>query len=97
MTAEDYQVAAACPTKPATILAFIGRTPYAEGDSRMSVRFGDGWEARLCSGDLLVDQPAEETEPNQLAAPKVEDVPPPDAPATGTPAIAQTVETPVRR
>ena len=102
MMAEDYRLAAACPTESETVFDFLGRAPYPDNDSRMSVRYPDGWEAQVCNGDLAFDQSTDIGEADQSAqtmAPIATEVPAPDAQTTATPkpTIRPTVEAPIRR
>ena len=59
MTTEDYRVAAACPTDPGTVFDFVGRPPYPDSRSNMSIRYSEGWEAQVCNGVLAYELPAE--------------------------------------
>lgn len=99
MMTEDYRVAAACPTDPETVFDFVRRLPYPDNRSNMSSRYQEGWEGRVCSGDLAYQQPAENgevTQPAQVAVPVVTEVPAPNAEPTPTPAVRPTVEPTVR-
>ena len=100
MMTEDYRLAAACPTDPGAVLGFLGRAPYPDNYSRMSVRYPDGWEAQVCNGDLAYDRSTGLVgvpDPAQTVAPLVAEVPTPDAQSTATPITQPTVEAPVRR
>lgn len=100
MMVEDYRVAATCPTKPGTVIAFIGRSPYGTDDSRMSIRFADGWEAQVCSGDRAYEQPTgpgEVEEPTPAVTRVVAELSPPNTQSTATPEVQPTVGVPVRR
>ena len=100
MMTEDYRLAAACPTDPGAVLGFLGRAPYPDNYSRMSVRYPDGWEAQVCNGDLAYDRSTGLVgvpDPAQTVAPLVAEVTVPDAQATATPITQPTVEAPVRR
>ena len=102
MMTEDYRLAAACPTESETVFDFLGRAPYPDNDSRMSVRYPDGWQAQVCGGDLAFDQSTDIGEADQSAqtmAPIATEVPAPDAQTTATPkpTIRPTVEAPIRR
>ena len=97
MMTEDYRLAAACPTETETVFDFLRRAPYPDNDSRMSVRYLDGWEAQVCSGDLAYDQSpdlAEVTEPAKGGVPIVAKIPAPDTQATVRPRIQPTREVP---
>ena len=97
MMTEDYRLAAACPTDPGAVLGFLGRAPYPDNYSRMSVRYPDGWEAQVCNGDLAYDRSTGLVgvpDPAQTVAPLVAEVPTPDAQATATPITQPTVEAP---
>ena len=88
MMTEDYRLAAACPTDPGAVLGFLGRAPYPDNYSRMSVRYPDGWEAQVCNGDLAYDRSpglVGVPDPAQTVAPLVAEVTVPDAQATATP------------
>ena len=67
MMTEDYRLAAACPTESETVFDFLGRAPYPDNDSRMSVRYPDDWEAQVCSGDLAFDQSTDLAEVSEPA------------------------------
>ena len=102
MMAEDYRLAAACPTETETVFAFLGRAPYRDDYSAVSVRYEDDWEAQVCNGDLAYDQSIDIGEVDQSAqtmAPIATEVPVPDAQTTATPkpTIRPTVEAPIRR
>ena len=100
MMTEDYRLAAACPTESETVFDFLGRASYPDNDSRMSVRYPDGWEAQVCNGDLAYDwspDTAEAHQPTQTVAPVAAEVFTPDAQATAIPEIRPTAEVPVRR
>ena len=97
MTTEDYRVAAACPTDPGTVFDFVGRPPYPDSRSNMSIRYSEGWEAQVCNGVLAYELPAEAGEgerPVQAVATVTEESGPviiatattDDLPATETPA-----------
>ena len=99
MMTEDYRLAAACPTDPGAVLGFLGRAPYPDNYSRMSVRYPDGWEAQVCNGDLAYDRSTGLVgvpDPAQTVAPLVAEVPTPAAQATATPKILPTAEVPAR-
>lgn len=99
MMTEDYRVAAACPTDPGIVFEFVRRLPYPDERSNMSSRYQEGWEGRVCSGDLAYQQPAENgevTQPVQAAVPEVTEVPEPNAKATPTPAVRPAVKPTVR-
>ena len=100
MMTEDYRLTAACPTESETVFDFLGRASYPDNDSRMSVRYPDGWEAQVCNGDLAYDwspDTAEANQPTQTVAPVAAEVFTPDAQATAIPEIRPTAEVPVRR
>ena len=99
MMTEDYRLAATCPLEPETVFGFLGRAPYPDNYSRMSVRYPDGWEAQVCNGDLAYDRSTGLVgvpDPAQTVAPLVAEVPTPDAQATATPKILPTAEVPAR-
>ncbi len=100
MMAEDYRLAAACPTEPETVFAFLGRAPYPNDHSAVSVRYPDDWKAQVCSGDLAYDQSADlagVSGPAQTGAAMAGEASAPDAHATATPGTRTIVEVPVRR
>lgn len=95
MMTEDYRVAAVCPTDPGTVFDFVRRPPYPDDRSNMSVRYSEGWEAHVCDGDLVYDQPIDVAEAEhsvQIAAPVATEVPAPASQATATPVARATVE-----